>query len=66
MTQPNQENQNTLKSWVTGKLAMSLIGLAIGAFLYQSGVLTKLTGKLFSKKKRRRVIFLFIQHYEPT
>ena len=51
MTNPNPENQNTLKSWATGKLAMSLIGLAVGIFLYKSGVVQKLTGKLFSKKK---------------
>jgi hypothetical protein len=27
------------------------IGLAVGIFLYQSGILSKLTGKLFSKKE---------------
>ena len=51
MANPNQENTNTLASWATGKVAMSLIGLAVGIFLYKSGVLQKVTGKLFSKKK---------------
>ena len=52
MTNPNQENQNTLASWATGKLAMSLIGLAVGIFLFKTGVLQKLTGKLFSKGQK--------------
>jgi hypothetical protein len=30
---------------------MFAIGLAAGYFLYQSGLLQKLTGKLFSKKE---------------
>ena len=52
MTNPNnQANENTLVSWTTGKLAMSLIGLAVGIFLYKSGMVQKLTGKLFSKKE---------------
>ena len=49
MSNPNQEN--TLQSWATGKLALSLIGLAVGIFLHESGVVQKLTGKLFSKKE---------------
>lgn len=49
---PNtEENQNTLQSWATGKLAMFTIGLLAGYALYQFGVLQKLTGKLFSKKE---------------
>jgi len=52
MSNPNPENENTLQSWVTGKVAMSLIGLAVGIFLHESGVLQKLTGKLFSKKEK--------------
>jgi len=48
---PNQEN--TLQSWATGKLAMSLIGIAVGIFLHEAGVLSKLTNKLFSKKESR-------------
>jgi len=51
MTKENQANENTLASWATGKVAMSLIGLAVGIFLYKSGMLQKLTGKLFSKKE---------------
>ena len=42
--------QSTLKSWATGKLAMFAIGLAVGVFIYKSGLVQKLTGKLFSKK----------------
>jgi hypothetical protein len=30
---------------------MSLIGLAVGIFLYQSGMLQKVTDKLFTKKE---------------
>jgi len=49
MTNPNQEN--TLQSWATGKLALSLYGLAIGIFLHEAGVLQKLTSKFFNKKE---------------
>jgi len=48
---PNQENQNTLKAWATGKVAMFTIGLMAGYFLYQSGILQKITGKLFKKEE---------------
>jgi len=52
MTRPNeQENQNTLASWATGKIAMFTIGLMVGIFLYKAGVIQKVTGKLFSKKE---------------
>ena len=51
MTNPNPENQNTLKAWATGKVAMFAIGLAVGIFLYKSGIVQKVTGKLFSKKE---------------
>jgi len=46
----NSENQNTLYAWATGRLALFAIGLAAGYFLYQSGILQKVTGKLFKKK----------------
>lgn len=46
----NNENDNSLKSWATGKLAMFAIGLAAGYFIYKSGIIQKLTSKLFSKK----------------
>ena len=46
----NQNQENTLMSWATGKLALFAIGLAAGYFLYQSGILQKVTGKLFTKK----------------
>ena len=45
------ENQNTLKSWATGKLVMTIIGIAVGCYLYDSGLLQKLKNKLFSKKE---------------
>ena len=45
-----QQSQNTLKSWATGKLVMTLIGIAVGCYLYDSGLLQKLKDKLFSKK----------------
>ena len=48
---PNtNENENTLISWATGKLAMFALGLAVGIFLYKAGIIQKVTGKLFSKK----------------
>jgi hypothetical protein len=50
MINNQEENTNTLKSWATGKLAMFAIGLAAGYFLYSSGIIQKVTGKLFAKK----------------
>lgn len=44
------ENDNSLKSWATGKLAMFAIGLAAGYFIYKSGIIQKLTSKIFNKK----------------
>ena len=44
-------NENTLKSWATGKLAMFAIGLAAGIALYKMGLIQKITAKLFSKKE---------------
>jgi len=44
-------NENTLKSWATGKLAMFTIGLLAGYALYNFGVIQKLTNKLFTKKE---------------
>jgi len=46
-----EENTNTLKDWATSKLSMFAIGLAAGYFLYSSGVLQKVTAKIFSKKE---------------
>lgn len=51
MNPKNNENQNTLLSWATGKVAMFGIGLAAGWFLYQTGMIQKVTGKLFKKKE---------------
>lgn len=50
------ENETTsqsssLYSWATGKIAMFAIGLAAGYFIYKSGLIQKITGKLFAKKE---------------
>ena len=47
----NQEDQNTLQAWATGKIAMFAIGLATGIFLYKAGIIQKLTSKLFKKEE---------------
>ena len=47
----NLENENTLKAWATGKIAMFTIGLMAGYALYQMGVIQKITNKLFKKKE---------------
>lgn len=47
----NNENQNTLKAWATGKVALFTIGLLAGIALYKMGVIQKLTQKLFTKKE---------------
>jgi len=48
---PKYENQeNSLQSWATGKLAMFAIGLAVGYFVFKSGLIQKLTSKIFNKK----------------
>lgn len=46
----NQNQDQSLQSWATGKLAMFAIGLAAGYFIYKSGIIQKLTSKLFTKK----------------
>lgn len=46
----NTENENTWYSWATGRVAMFAIGLAAGYFIYQSGILQKVTGKLLKRK----------------
>ena len=53
MANNQNENNNTLSAWATGKLAMFGLGLAVGIFLYQSGILSKLTGKLFNRKDEK-------------
>lgn len=45
------KEQNTLKSWATGKLAMLALGLGVAYFLYQGGLIQKLTSKIFTAKK---------------
>jgi len=54
MTKPNnnQENQNTLMSWATGYTVIYAIGIAAGIFIWKSGMLQKVTGKIFSKKDK--------------
>ena len=47
----NNQQPNTLKSWVTGKIAMTIIGLTIAYFLYKSPLGQKLKDKLFAKKE---------------
>jgi hypothetical protein len=42
---------NTLKAWATGKLVMTCLGIAIGCYLYNSGLLQTIKNKLFSKKE---------------
>lgn len=50
MNEPIQ-TQNTLKAWATGKLVMTCLGIAIGCYLYNSGLLQTLKNKLFSPKE---------------
>ena len=45
-----KNEESTLKSWATGKLAMFAIGLAAGYALYKMGLIQKLSSKIFSKK----------------
>ena len=47
---PKENQENSLQSWATGKLAMFAIGLATGYFIYKSGLIQKLTSKIFNKK----------------
>ena len=47
----NENQDNSLKSWATGKLAMFAIGLAAGYFIYKTGLIQKLTSKIFKKDK---------------
>lgn len=42
---------NTLKAWATGKLAMFALGLGVAYCLYKTGLIQKLTSKIFSKKE---------------
>ena len=48
---PKENQENSLQSWATGKLAMFAIGLAAGYFIYKSGLIQKLTSKIFTKKE---------------
>ncbi|WNE40157.1 MAG: hypothetical protein GBAus27B_000224 [Mycoplasmataceae bacterium] len=52
MTKPNnQENENTLYSWATGKLMLYGIGIAAGIFIWKSGILQTVKSKIFGKKE---------------
>lgn len=54
MTKTNDnKNENTLYSWATGNLASIAIGLAVGTFIYKSGILQKTMGKFFGKTDNR-------------
>jgi len=46
------KEQNTLKSWATGKLAMFALGLGVAYFLYKGGLIQKLTSKIFTPAKK--------------
>ena len=56
MTKPNEniENQNTLYAWATGKFASIAIGLATGIFIYQSGIIPKVFGKLWKSDPKNQ------------
>jgi hypothetical protein len=45
------KESNTLKSWATGKLAMFALGLGVAYCLYKTGLVQKLTSKIFAKAK---------------
>jgi len=48
---PRENPENSLQSWATGKLAMFALGLAAGYFIYKTGLIQKLTDKLFKKSE---------------
>ena len=45
------KENNTLKAWATGKLAMFALGLGVAYGLYKTGLIQKLKDKLFTKPK---------------
>ena len=47
---PINKNENNLKSWASGKMVSIALGLAVGAFLWKTGLIQKATSKLFTKK----------------
>ena len=48
MTKTNDnKNDNSLYAWATGKLVSSAIGLAVGVFIYRSGIIQNVFGKVF-------------------
>ena len=53
MTRPNnhEENENSLMSWATGKLVIYAIGIGAGIFIWKTGMLQKVKGKIFGKKE---------------
>lgn len=47
---PNENKKdNSLYAWATGNFASIAIGLAVGVFIYKSGIIQNLTGKFFQK-----------------
>ena len=58
MTKNNEtKNDNTLYSWATGKLASVAIGLAVGVFIYKSGIIQNVFGKLFKGNPSNKTNF---------
>ena len=45
------QQPNSLYAWATGKFVMTCLGIAVGCYLYDSGLLTKLKDKFFAKKE---------------
>jgi len=48
----NLENDNSLHAWATGKLASIAIGLAVGTFIYKSGVIQNVMGKFWKRSQK--------------
>ena len=47
----NPENQNNWKSYVDWWPTYIMIGIALGYFIDETGIVQKLTNKLFTKKE---------------
>jgi len=48
MTKQNENlNDNSLYGWATGKVAGAAIGLAVATFIYKSGIIQNVFGKLW-------------------
>ncbi|MDR1670579.1 MAG: hypothetical protein LBR43_02565 [Spiroplasmataceae bacterium] len=49
----NENNENSLKSWATGKLASIALGLAVVYFIYKTGMIKKAFNLLKKDKGKR-------------